>query len=55
MMPLSKKRNKERMKRIRLHVKNHTEGVQPKRVITAQEGKAYKQPIDADGNIIWED
>ena len=57
-MPLSKKRNRDRMRLIRLHVKKRTEGVQPKGELPPpfNEGSRYNPcGVDADGNLIYEE
>ena len=67
-MPLSKKRNRDRMKRIRLHAllssPRNIKPVQPKPIdrligkgnaIAPWGGLGEKYPIDADGNPIYEE
>ena len=54
-MPLSKQRNRERMRKIRLHKRLsplvESKPVQPKPVIE----KDYKPEVDADGNLLYEE
>ena len=54
-MTLSKKRNRDRMRLIRLHVKKDTEGVQPKPVNKHPYGYPGMVGIDADGQPIYEE
>jgi len=57
-MPLSKARNRERMKRIRLHAlllpPQKSKSVQPKWTSTSGFAKTSIQCVDADGNVIPE-
>ena len=56
-MPLSKEKNRERMREIRLHAKKHIEVVQPDVVelpLVSDEDRAGVVYIDADGNPVYE-
>ena len=52
-MPLSKKRNRDRMRGIRLHNQKLDKPVQPKYII--YEGQRVEVPeLDADGQVIYD-
>ena len=53
-MPLSKAKNRERMKELRLHAKKRHEVVQPKPSVTPNMYLTIPQYVDADGNPVYD-